>query len=77
MRNTFAIESVNGQNKKVETVTYNNGRVVKRIYDKCNDIVPSDIVVVAIGRHVGPAPVADHEAIEHREVQLYKHHFNC
>lgn len=75
MRNTFAIESINGQNTMVETVTYNNGRIVKRIYDKDNAIVPSDIVVVAVGRHIGPAQVTD--PIEHREVQMYKQHFNC
>lgn len=58
---------------KTETVKYNDGRIVKRIYDNPQDIVPSDIVVVAFGNR----GKVDITPIEHREVVLLNHHYKC
>lgn len=67
------IEFVGGKRVITETIKYSSGRVVKRIFNTLADIVPADIVVVARG-HIGKAPV---NAIEHREVMLYRQHYNC
>jgi len=74
MKSIVAIENVNGQRKKTETVTYRNGNVVKRVFDHVTDVVPSDIILVKTNAPVGKIPVLP---IEHREVALYRQHYNC
>lgn len=74
MNRVTSFENVKGQRKKTETITYRNGNVVKRIYDRVNDIVPSDIIQVKTNAPVGKIPVMP---IEHREVALYRQHYNC
>lgn len=74
MNSIAAIENVNGQPKKTETVTYRNGNVVKRVFDHVNDVVPSDIIHVKNNGPVGKVAVSP---IEHREVTLYRQHYNC
>lgn len=74
MNSIVAIENVNGQRKKTETVTYRNGNVVKRVFDHVSDIVPSDIIQVKTNAPVGKIPVL---VIEHREVALYRQHYHC
>jgi len=74
MNSVFNFENVNGQRKKTETITYRNGNVVKRVFDHVSDIVPSDIIHVTDNAPVGKIPVMP---IEHREVALYRQHYNC
>lgn len=53
---------------KVETITYNNGRVVERVYANVTDVIPSDMKILRVGK---PYPkVSPADVIEHREVQL-------
>jgi hypothetical protein len=54
----FQIETINGKRIKTQTVHYpSTGRVTKRIFDNAADVIPSDIIIVAFGKHIGPAPV--------------------
>lgn len=69
-----AIESINGQLVETETITYpSTGRVTKRIYEP-GSRVPSDVIVVTQGRHIGNVVI---HPMDHREVQMYKTYFKC
>jgi hypothetical protein len=57
MKTTTQVQAINGKLTKTQTIRYSNGDVVKRIYDKVMDIVPSDIILVTFGKHVGKANV--------------------
>lgn len=53
-----AIEPINGQLKRTETMLWpSSGRITKRIYDSPGDIHPSDIIELRAGR-TGTIPMA-------------------
>lgn len=55
MKATTQLSTVNGRLTKTETINYSDGSIVKRIYDRPQDIVPSDIIYIAFGPRVGKA----------------------
>lgn len=57
MKTATQIQAINGQLTKIQTIHYSNGDVVKRIYDKVTDIIPSDIIYVTFGPRIGKARV--------------------
>lgn len=71
MQSIFTHKVINGQLKKVQELTYNNGIMSRRIFDKPDDVVPSTVIWVK-PTHVVVKPS---DVIEHREVQLYNHYF--
>lgn len=66
-------EVVNGKLARTQIVHYTNKPSVKRIYEN-NSAVPTDVVKFTGRAPVGKVPIAD---IEHREVQMYRQHYNC
>ena len=53
-----AIEPINGQLKRTETILWpSSGRITKRIYDSPGDIEASDIIELRAGR-TGTIPMA-------------------
>ena len=73
MQTSTAIQCVNGKRVKTETITYGNGRQVKRIYDNVNDVIPVDLIIM----NQGPVGRVELHEIEHPEVAQYKNHFKC
>jgi hypothetical protein len=63
----FAIELVRGILTKTQTLTYNNGRTVKRIYPTIDAQVPNDVV------EVGNSPLPQ-DGIHNMEYELYARH---
>jgi len=43
---TTTMEAINGKVRKVQTLTYNDGMISKRIFKRPTDVVPFDIVWV-------------------------------
>lgn len=71
MVSVFSTEMHEGALKKVQTITYKNGQVSKRIFDKPQDSVPMEVIWLD-----KPAAVINKaDVIEHREVELYRHHY--
>jgi len=69
MISTFAIECIGGALKKVQTIIYRNGRTVKRIFEP-SSLVPEEVQVIA--QRTGQTV---EKPIEHRECELYRHHY--
>lgn len=67
MLSTFVLACIEGTFKKVETVTYNNGKQVERIYP-VNGTVPEDIREI---------PSAVHPQILNMEHMLYEYWHGC
>lgn len=64
----FAIEFVKGIFTKTQTVTYNNGKTVKRIYPSVTANVPEEIV------EMPSSPALPAEGIHNMEYAMYAHH---
>lgn len=57
MKTATQIQAIKGQLIKTQTIRYSNGDVIKRIYDRVTDIVPSDIIYVTFGPRIGKARI--------------------
>lgn len=67
---TCALVMIAGVLTKVETVEYPSGAITLRIYDKPQDVVPSELVWVRVRN---PKPINPESVIQHREVELYNY----
>jgi hypothetical protein len=61
MLSSFTLECIDGALKKVQTITYSNGKTVRRIFQP-EQIIPEEV-----------RPVE--QPIMHREEELYRYHF--
>lgn len=64
----FAIEFVKGIFTKTQTVTYTNGKTVKRIYPSVTASVPEEI------EELPSSPALPKDHIHNMEYALYAHH---